>query len=284
AALLVALAVPACSASPTDAPPDGGGASAGLPEDIRSSGRLAIGSELTTPPLTYRGEDGKTILGLNHDLAQALGERLGVEVVFEQYAFAGLIPAVQSGKADMAMDIINDTAERQRVVDFVDYLENGTTMLLRKGNPDGIRVLADLCGRSAALVRGSVQIPLVQEQSDRCVAEGRPPVELMQFAAPPEARLQVQHGRVSAFFGNTPVMIYLAENAEGGTVFEAATSEQYLPQPVGMIFAKGDTQLRDAVLAALQQLFDDGTYAALLEKYHLTDLALEKPTVNGASR
>jgi polar amino acid transport system substrate-binding protein len=261
-----------------------GVAAAGLPEDIRSSGQLVIGSELTTPPLTYRAEDGQTILGLNYDLAQAMGEVLDVEVVFEQYSFSGLIPVVRSGKVDPAMDIINDTQERQEVVDFVDYLENGTTMLLKAGNPDGIAVLSDLCGHSAALIRGSVQIPLVEEQSDTCVAEGREPVRIMQFAAPPEARLQVQHGRVSAFFGNTPVMIYLAENADGGTAFEAATTEQYLPQPVGVIFAKGDEQLRDTVLAALQKLWDDGTYQSLLEKYNLADLALEKPTVNGATQ
>lgn len=272
-----------CVTTAPSNPPAAGQAGAGLPQTVKDKGGLVIGSELTTPPLTYLDTDGKTVKGLNHDLAQALGAKLGIKVTFAQYAFAGLIPAVQSGKVDLAMDIINDTRERQGLVDFVDYLRNGTTILLKKGNPEGIRVLTDLCGRSVAAVRGSVQIGLVEKASATCTAQGRPGITINQYANPPEARLQVQTGKNTAFLGNTPVMLYLAKNADGGATFEAATAERYMEQPVGLIFAKGNAQLRDAVLGALAQLWADGTYARLLDQYGLRDLALERPTVNGAA-
>ncbi|MEU6263673.1 ABC transporter substrate-binding protein [Saccharopolyspora shandongensis] len=252
-----------------------------LPDDVRQRGLITIGGQLSTPPLGYLDSDGKTVLGLNKDIADEIGRRLGVRVTFEQYPFAGLIPAVQSGKVDMAMDLIGDTDERRQAVDFVDYLNQATTMLVPAGNPSGLRDVEDLCGHAVAVVRGSVQLGLAEETSRRCTETGRPPLNVQQLNNAADARLQVQSGRVATFLGNTPVLRYIADNAEGGAVFDVTGHGQHQRQPVGIITAKNNTDLRDAVLATVAEMFEDGSLARMVQKYGLSDLALPNPVVNG---
>jgi len=257
--------------------------STGLPKEIKDRGTLVIGSELSTPPIGFRGPDGKTVQGFNIDLARALGKKLHIKVTFQQYSFDGLVPAVRAGKVDAAMDLINDTPERRKSVDFVDYLGNGTTMLLKKGNPEHVATIEDLCGKGVAVVRGSVQVQLATDQSARCVKDGKKKIDVKQYAMPPDARLQVQTGKLAAFLGNTPVMLYLARTAGDGKVFETANSQRYQKDPIGMLFAKGDTQLRDTVRAGLTKLWADGTYRTIAAKYGLSSLVLKEPTVGSTT-
>ncbi|MER5390990.1 ABC transporter substrate-binding protein [Saccharopolyspora sp. NPDC002686] len=252
-----------------------------LPDEIRQRGVIVVAGQLASPPLGYLDSDGKTVRGLNKDIAEELGRRLGVQVRFEQYPFAGLIPAVQSGKADVAMDLIGDTEERRRLVDFVDYLDQATTMLVPQGNPLGLGDVGDLCGRAVAVVRGGVQLALAEETSGKCAASGKPPLDVQQLNNPADARLQVQSGRVAAFLGNTPVLRYIADTAEGGQLFDTAGSGQHQRQPIGIITAKDKTELRDALIATLGGMFSDGSLARLVDQYGLGDLALQKPVVNG---
>jgi polar amino acid transport system substrate-binding protein len=252
-----------------------------LPSRIRSSGRIVAGAELTVAPMIFYKSDATTVSGVNDELAQAMGQLLGVTITFKQYAFAGLEPALTSGKIDMIFDVINDTKQREQRFNFIDYVKSGNTLLISSGNPAGIKSLGDMCGHSMSAVRGSVQIELVQAQSDACVGAGRQPIAVKQYPSAPEARLQVQNGKDTAFIGNTPVLVYLAKTAGGGKVFDAVPvqgAESYY----GIATAKSDTQLRDALLAALQKVVSDGTYAKILDKYGLSVIAMSTPQVNVA--
>ena len=80
-----------------------------------------------------------------------------------------------------------------------------------------------------------------------------------------------------------PSAAYNAKTIGGGAQFEVANSEPLLPTPVGMVFNKNETQLRDAVQAALKEVIAAGTYDQILEKYDLTSGALKDAPINSGT-
>ena len=253
-----------------------------LPPEIRTAGKIVAGSEVNSPPIIYFAADGRTMKGLDIDLAQAMGKRLGVRIEFQNMAFAGLTPAMQAHKIDIIFNVIADTREREQLLDFVDYMNTGSMLLIQKGNPHNIHSLADVCGNSLATIRGATQIAVAQAQSDRCTSAGKPPIALSLYNSPAEGRLQVQTGKVACFFGNSPTLTYLAQTAGGGTIFDVVP-QTYDPQPLGIAVRKGDVRLRGALQAALRALVADGTYARLLAAVHLQPSALPSIPINSAT-
>lgn len=248
-----------------------------LPADIRTKGKLLIGSQLASPPLNFQSEELGEIKGINIDIAEEVGERLGVKIEWQQFPFAGLIPAVQSGKVDAGMDLIGDTEQRRAAVDFANYMNQATSALVKRGNPHDIQSAADLCGLSVAIVRGGVQLELAEETSAKCIDERKKPVKINQYSAPGDARLSVQAGRDAAFLGNTPVLRYISEQKATKTVFEVGGDATYQLQPIGIITAKNNREVHDSIQSALDLMQADGTIAAILKKWNTEDLALTAP-------
>jgi len=254
-----------------------------LPAKIKAGGELVIGALMDVPPVDFYSMDGDPT-GINPDLAAAVGDLLGVKVSFRQYDFAGLRPALQAGQIDLIWDSMNDTVARQEVLDFIDYMAAPDTLLLAAGNPQHIQSLGDMCGMRVATVRGAAQINRVEAASDACMTHGEEAIELKLFGSAGDGRLQVQTGRVDAFIGNGPVLFYLAKTADDGKTFSALKLEDDRAAYYGIAFRKEDTQLRKAVVTALQVLMDGGEYEAVLRKYGLDDLALSQPLINSAGK
>ncbi|MEU2631935.1 transporter substrate-binding domain-containing protein [Kitasatospora sp. NPDC007106] len=127
-----------------------------LPEAVRKAGKVRVATDVPYPPFEmYVSEGSKEITGIDYDLGQAIGARLGVRFEFTGQKFDGLLPAVQAGKFDAVMSAMTDKKERQQAVDFVDYVNAGPGWLVRKGNPDGIKVVTDVCGRSVSVQTGT---------------------------------------------------------------------------------------------------------------------------------
>ncbi|NAZ16175.1 transporter substrate-binding domain-containing protein [Glutamicibacter soli] len=246
-----------------------------LPESIKDRGYLVIGSQLASPPMNFPAGTGYQ--GINVDLVNEIGAKLGVDIRWKQLPFAGLIPAVKSKQIDAAIDLIGDTSERAEVVDFSNYMNQATSPLVQRGNPHNIESAADLCGLPIAIVRGGVQLELAEEENAKCVEEGEKPIEINQFSAPGDARLSVQAGRTAAFLGNTPVMRYIAESEATRDVFEMGGEATYQLQPIGIITAKDQRDLKESIQSAIDVLRANGTIDTLLAKWKVQDLALAAP-------
>ena len=244
---------------------------------------ITAGSITNVPPMISYAADGSTLQGAIVDLAAGLGQHLGRPIAFKSMPFPGLLPAMQAKNIDMIFSLMNDTLERQKLVDFVDYFNLGTKLLVKKGNPEQIQGLESLCGKTVSTVQGSTQLALVAEAGAQCKAAGKPAPENLQYAQPADARLQVQTGRVSAFLGNSPVMVYLAATAGDGKLFDIVRDKEYQPEPVGIAVAKGNTALRDALQKALGAMIADGSYRKILEKYGIESGAVKSATINGGT-
>jgi len=244
---------------------------------------IKAGSITNSPPMISYASDGTTLQGAIVDLAAAMSRQMGRTIVFESIPFNAQIPAMQAKRIDITFTMMNDTPEREKLLDFVDFFNLGTMLLIKKGNPEHVESLETLCGKKVSTVQGSTQIKLVDDASAKCTTRGKPSIENLQYAQPSDARLQVQTGHVAAFLGNSPVMVYLAKTAGDGTVFDVVRNHEYQPVPLGIGVAKTNTALRDALQKSLDALIADGTYRKILEKHGVENGAVKSATINGGA-
>jgi polar amino acid transport system substrate-binding protein len=247
----------------------------------RAADDIVAGSLTNSPPMIAYASDGTTLQGMIVDLAEAMSQQLGRRIVFKGMTFPAILPALEAKSIDIAFTTMNDTPEREQVVDFVDYYNFGTMLLVKKGNPEGVGSLETACGKTVSTVQGSTQIKLADDMSAACVKAGKAPIQVLQFAQPADARVQVQNGRVAAFLGNSPIMIYIAKTAGDGSVFEVVPGHEYQMIPVGIAVPKSSSALRDALKKALDALIASGSYRAILAKYGLEGGAVKEAVING---
>ena len=242
---------------------------------------IAAGTLSNSPPMISYAADGTTLQGMIVDLAAAMSKQMGRTIAFKPMAFPALMPALEAKNIDIVFTTMNDTPEREKVIDFVDFYNFGTMLLVKKGNPEKVQSLETMCGKSVSTVQGSTQVKLLDDTSAACVAAGKAPIGNMQYGQPADARLQVQSGRVVAFLGNSPIMIYLARTAGDGTVFDVVPGHEYQLIPVGIGVSKSNTALRDELKKALDALIADGTYAKVMQKHGLENGSVKSAVING---
>jgi polar amino acid transport system substrate-binding protein len=254
-----------------------------LPEKIKSAGEIKNGTEPQTPPYDFYGEDNKTIIGLERELREEMGARLGVKFTDMPAQFASIIPGIQAGRFDMGMSAFGDFAEREKIVDVVNYMVEGTSIIVLEGNPKGVHKLKDACGLNAGAVQGSIPLQLLDKQKGLCPADR--PLNVMQFPSNDQIKIALQSGRVDLSMDTTGVAAYsLQHQPEGNKKLELITGAQYAVGYQAMLVSKESPELRDALAATMQSMIDDGSYAIIFEKWGLGENKLDKVTINDAAR
>jgi polar amino acid transport system substrate-binding protein len=250
-----------------------------LPGELRSEAtRITVGTESGYPPFEYTNEAGR-IVGFEIDLFNATSDRLGLKYTFQDMPFDSLVDELYASNVDAVAAAMSDTAERQVESDFVDYYNDSDAVMVPSGNPDGIKTLKDLCGRTVAVLTESTQAEaLTALNVGDCQAK---PVNVLTFDTDADALAQVQAGKADAELTQWSTGAYNAKQVGSGDICEVANTEIINPTPLGFRFLKGDVELVRAYQASLQSLIDDGTYADILAKHELSVGALEKATVNG---
>jgi len=247
-----------------------------LPADVRDSGTLVIGTNLTYAPDEFKKPDG-TPTGWGIDLVTALSARLGLEADLRDSQFDNIIPGVKGGKYDVGWASFTDTLERQDSVDFVDYYNAGIQWASRAGetvDPD------NACGLTIAVGTGTYQeTEELPAKSKACVAAGKEPLKLLKLDTQGDITNAVVLGRADAMSADSPVTQYAVAQTDGklqlaGDIFDAA--------PFGMATAKG-SEMTPALQAALQSMIDDGTYLAILKEWGVEAGAVDTATINGGT-
>lgn len=251
-----------------------------LPEDIREAGILKVATSLT-PPISFHDDDGK-LIGIDADLASAFGIILGVDVEMTDVGGGPhIVPAILSGRFDMTISGINDDPELQKQVDVIDYMYDGTTIMVVQGNPLGVASMDDLCGKRVAVPVGTFQNRLAQAHSDEhCEV----PMNIMSLPKMPDVLQAIRTGRADATVNGYATSVYSTEKQIGrGVGLQALPEIRLAVGYLGMLTAKDDTALRDTAAATLQQLVDSGAYQAIMEKWGLGPLAVESVKINDAA-
>ncbi|MEV4556042.1 ABC transporter substrate-binding protein [Kitasatospora sp. NPDC049285] len=260
-----------------------------LPEPVRKAGVLRIAADLNYAPVDFKNQGGKPD-GLDPDLAQALGEALGVQVQFTDTPFEKLIPGLQAHQYDAVMSALTDNRQRRDGtddsgaqvnpgVDFVDYFIAGTSIVVAKGNPQNVASLDDLCGRTVALQRGTTQAAIVQRQTSAC-DKAHKPMTVKLTDTDDQALTMVAQGKATADLNDYPVAAYVAQQGQNGAQFQL-TGAQLQASPYGIAVHKENAALRDALAKALDRIIRTGEYEKVLAKWNVSAGAAQNAVING---
>lgn len=249
-----------------------------VPAAIRSKGTLSVAADATYAPNEFIGPDGKTVIGMDADLAQALAGALGLKAKVVNAGFDAIIPGLAADKYDLGLSSFTDTKEREQTVDFVTYFSAGTSFFAKADGGPTITTLADLCGHKVAVEKGTTQADDATAQAKKCKTAGKPAVKVLIFPDQNGANLALSSGRADVGMADSPVAAFQVKRSDGA--FKLGP-KPYGTAPYGIAIPK-NSGLAEPVLAALKALMADGTYKSILDKWGVAAGAISDPEINGA--
>ena len=252
-----------------------------LPAKLQKGGTITMVADLHYPPTSFLDKDNKTPIGYNVEIARLLGEELGLEVKIENVPWDNVIPGLASGRYDFTATNMSPKPDRLKVLDMVTYWEAGSSLIAQKGNPEHLS-LADqsTCGKKIAVMTGSTQQQdYLPQLSAACTAAGQKPVDGVVLANVEAALTQLVSHRVDGVFNDTSQLAWAAKQQP--QAFELL-SPQFKKQKGDNIVALGlpkNSQLTEAIHAAMQSLMDSPAYKQTLDRWGLGSGAISKSEI-----
>ena len=250
-----------------------------VPAAVKAKGTLTVAADATYAPNEFIGSDGHTVVGMDADLAQALGQVMGLKVNMVNATFDTIIPGLASGKYDLGMSSFTDTKAREKTVDFVTYFVAGTSFYVKSSGGPNITSLADLCGHKVAVEKGTTQQADAQAQAAKCTVGGQAAVTLQIFNDQNAVNLALSSGRADVAMADSPVAEYQVKQSNG--TFKLS-GQPYGTAPYGIAIPKNNGMAKP-VLAAMKALMANGTYKKILDKWGVQEGAITNPVINGAT-
>jgi polar amino acid transport system substrate-binding protein len=250
-----------------------------VPADIKSSGQLSVAADATYAPDEFIASDGKTVIGMDADLAKAIAQIMGLQATVSNQPFDSIIPGLAAGKYDLGMSSFTDTKEREQTVDFVTYAQAGESFFVNADGGPTINSLDDICGLKIGAEKGTTEADDATAQSKKCTDAGKEAVQVSVFPDENGVNLALSSGRIDAGFADTPPAEYAVKQSDGKFKI---TGPSIANAPYGIAMAK-DSGLAQPVLAAVKALMADGTYDKIFDYWGLQGDKIDNPTINGAT-
>jgi polar amino acid transport system substrate-binding protein len=226
---------------------------------VKKAGVLLWGADVVGGiPYVYEDPDRPgQYIGFEMAIAQGVARRLGVQLKLVVKAWDTLVPELQRGSFDMAMNGIEDTPERAKLVLFSDpYYVYSQQITVRRENRD-IRRLEDLRGRKVATLSGTAAEDILRAQGIQAVVA---PEIIYSYR-------DLEAGKVDAVVLDKPIAVaYGATNPKLKNVGDSFEEGHYV-----IVFRTEDEALRDAVNRALGEMKGSGELKAIYEHYGLMD-------------
>ena len=218
-----------------------------------SEGKLTMATNAAFPP--YEFIEGDKIVGIDAEVAQAIADKLGLELEIVDTEFDSIIPGVQSGKFDMGMAGMTVTDERLQTVNFSDSYAKGVQVIIVK--EDSTIASVDDINENTKIGCQVATTGSIYAQDDY----GTDAVQ--EFSKGADAVQALVAGKVDCvIIDNEPAKAFVAEN-EGLKILETT----YVEEDYAICFNKESTELQEKVNAALKELIADGTVEKIVNKY-----------------
>jgi polar amino acid transport system substrate-binding protein len=250
-----------------------------VPAAIKTKGTLNVATEAQYAPNEFIAPDGHTVIGMDADLVKALGEVMGVKTTMVNSNFETIIPGLAAGRYDLGASSFTDTKEREKTVDFVTYYSAGISFYAKASANPGVTQLSDLCGKTVAVEKGTVEQEEAEAQSKKCTKEGKKSVTVLSFPGQNAVNLAVSSGRAEVGMADSPVVDYQIKQSNGQFKL---IGKSYGFAPYGIAIPK-TSGMAAPTLAALKVLMSNGTYAKILTKWGIQSGAISNPKINGAT-
>ena len=228
---------------------------------------LRVGVEGAYPPFSWKEADG-TLKGFDIDFAHEVCKRLDRECVLVEQEWDGMIPALLARKFDTIIASMSITEERKKKVDFTVKYYNTPAKLVAKKNPGFEGTAAGLNGKRLGVQRATTH---------QCSAEKLyPGAELVLYATQEEVWQDLESGRLDAQLSDSLQAYegFLALDAGQGFDFLGDALDDVECQGIGAGFAvrKENSELRDALSKAIDDIRADGTYKVINDQYFGVDI------------
>ncbi|MFJ6213003.1 ABC transporter substrate-binding protein [Streptomyces sp. NPDC092296] len=250
-----------------------------LPADVRKAGTVRVGTAAGgSPPGVYFADaDHRKPVGLDVDIADAVGKVLGLRIDREIATFETILPALDSGKYDVGTGNFGVTNERLKTIDFVTYIDDGQGFAVRTGNTSLGKVtdLTQLCGLTVGTGAGTTFEATLNAHKDDCVKAGKKPYQVKVFSEQAATLTGLQQGRLDVLMSTINGLRYQESQPAAKVTF----LNEFHRLDVGFAFAKGSPLTR-AFQAAVNQLIKDGSYARILRKWGTTGSAITESRIN----
>ena len=232
-------------------------ATGSIHEQALEKGVVRIGVRNDNPPMSFIDESGDWV-GFDVELANALANQLGLEPQLVVVDGTTRISFLQNGEVDMSVASMNHTLERDDAIDFsITYFWDNQSFLIRKDTYDSID---ELIGQTVAANAGSSVIPSWQAY----VAErGGPQAEIVQFEDKLAAMQALRDGAVEGYSEDNITLLSLAAGDPNLELLPGGHN----PVQFGVGVPNNDSVWRDQINYALQELWKDGTYQEIYDRW-----------------
>lgn len=221
-------------------------------------GKLTMSTNAAFPPYEMTADDG-SFEGIDVEIAEAIADKLGLELQIDDMDFDAALLAAQTGKSDMVMAGVTVTDERQTVMDFSDTYANGIQVVIVPEDSD-ITSIDDMTGKMIGVQRGTTGDLYC---SDTVENGGFGEENVTPYDNGLTAVQALMNGQVDCVvIDNAPAQEFVKANPGLKILDTEYANEEYA---IGV--AKGNTQLLDAINGALAELKADGTVQSIVDKY-----------------
>lgn len=261
----VLASLTSCASAAEEAPAPAASASADAPKTI-DEGKLTACMTVGYKPLEYfENETDGQIIGFDADGVRALADVWGLEPVFENMAFDGLVPGLQAGRCDILWSGLYMSQERLAVVDGTAYLTTGPAVAVVKERESEFTDELSLCGGSFATQAAGALTAVVKATSDKCAAEGLESIDVVEYPQPSEALASVINGRLDGIVEVDMALAEMVAATEGLSYLGGI----YVPETRFGVFTPQGSDMSEAVAEGIATLQEAGIFVELAEKYGL---------------
>ena len=226
------------------------------------SGKLIMSTNATFPPYESLDDSGN-IVGIDVDIAQAIADKLNLELVVDNMGFNAALEAVQKGKCDMVMAGVTVTDERKAVMDFSDSYATGVQVVIVPENSD-IKTPDDLTGKKIGTQMGTTGYIYCSDTPEN---GGYGEENVIGYDSGVTAVQALLNGQIDAVvIDGEPAKNYVASNP-GLKILDT----EWLTEDYAIGIAKNNTALAEAINNALAELTKDGTVQNIIDKYIKAD-------------
>ncbi len=227
------------------------------------AGKLHMSTNAAFPPYEMTTDDG-SFEGIDVEVATAIAQKLGLELVVDDMGFDAALTAVQTGQSDIAMAGITVTDDRLQVMDFSDSYATGIqVVIVKEGSP--IQSVDDLA--NADMIGCQKATTGYIYCSDTPENGGYGEDHVIAYETGALAVMALVNGQVDCVvIDNEPAKAFVAENS-GLEILDT----EFAVEDYAIGFAKGNDALKDAVNAAMAELKADGTFQDIVDKYITAD-------------
>ena len=258
AAAAMVLSMAACGSADNSSSDAKDGSAAAETTKTSDSDTLVMATNATFPPYEY--VDGEECKGIDIEIAQAIADAMGKKLEVDDIDFDSIIPAITTGKADMALAGMTVTDERKENVDFSDSYATGVQVIIVPEDSD-ITGPDDLANDKMIGVQQGTTGHIYCSDTPEKGGFGEDHVTAYPNGA--SAIQALQTGKVDAVvIDNEPAKAFVAENP-GLKILDT----EYVTEDYAIAVKKGNTELLDQINETLAKVKADGTLQSIIDKY-----------------